>query len=48
VRPRRRWEENNEMNLKEVGRGGVDCNELFQDRVQCRVLPNTVMKLRIP
>ena len=31
-RPRRRWEDNIRMDLREVGCGGVDWMELAQDR----------------
>ena len=31
-RPRRRWEDNIKMDLQEVGCGGMDWNELPQDR----------------
>jgi hypothetical protein len=31
-RPRRRWEDNIEMDLQEVGCGGMDWNDLAQDR----------------
>ena len=31
-RPRRRWEDNNKMDLQEMGYGGMDCIELAQDR----------------
>jgi len=31
-RPRRRWKGNIQMNLKEVGCGGMDWTELAQDR----------------
>jgi hypothetical protein len=31
-RPRRRWEDNISMDLQEMGCGGMDCNELAQDR----------------
>jgi len=31
-RPRHRWEDNIEMNLQEVGCGGMDWIELSQDR----------------
>jgi len=30
-RPRRRWEDNIEMNLQEVGCGGIDWLDLAQD-----------------
>jgi len=47
-RPRRRWEDNIKMDLREVGRGGGDWMELAQDRDRWRALVNTVMKLRVP
>ena len=47
VRPRRRWEDNIKMDLREVGRGG-DWMELAQDRARWRSLVNTVMNLRVP
>jgi hypothetical protein len=31
-RPRRRWEDNIKMNLREVGWGGIDRFDLVQDR----------------
>jgi hypothetical protein len=31
-RPRRRWDDNNKMDLKEVGCGGMDWIDLAQDR----------------
>jgi hypothetical protein len=34
-RPRRRWEDNVKMNLKEVGWGGMDWIDLAQDRDRC-------------
>ena len=46
-RPRRRWEDNIEMDLREVG-GGGDCMELAQDRNRWRALVNTVMNFRVP
>jgi len=45
-RPRRRWEENIKMDLREVGRGG-DRMELAQDTDRWRALVNTVMNLRV-
>jgi len=46
-RPRRRWEYNIKMDLREVGWGG-DWMELAQDSDRWRALVNTVMNLRIP
>ena len=46
-RPRRRWEDNIKMDLREVGRGG-DWIELAQDRDSWRTFLNTVMNLRVP
>ena len=47
-RPRRRWEDNIKMNLKEVGCGGMDWIELTQNRDRWRALVNVVMNLRVP
>jgi len=46
-RPRRRWEDNIKMDLREVG-GGGDWMELAQDRERWRALVNTVMNFRVP
>jgi len=46
-RPRRRWEDNIKMDLREMG-GGGDRMELAQDRDRWRALVNTVMNLRVP
>src|SRR5215469_13420277 len=46
-RPRRRWEDNIEMDLEEVG-GVGDWMELAQDRDRWRALVNTVMNFRVP
>jgi hypothetical protein len=47
-RPRRRWEDNIRMYLRETGWGGMDWLNLAQDRDQWRTLVNTVMNLRVP
>ena len=47
-KPRRRWDDNIKMALREVGCGGGEWMELAQDRDRWRVLVNTVMNLRVP
>jgi hypothetical protein len=47
-RPRRRWEDNIKMDLREIGINGANCIQLAQDRVQWRVFVNMVMNLRVP
>jgi hypothetical protein len=47
-RPRRRWEDNIKMHLREIGIDGANWIRLAQDRVQWRAFVNTVMKLRVP
>jgi hypothetical protein len=47
-RPRRRWVDNIEMDLLEIGWGGVDWIGLGQDRDMWRALVNAVMNLRVP
>ena len=46
-RPRRRWEDNIKMNLREVG-GGGDWMEMAQDMDRWRALVNTVMNFWVP
>jgi len=43
-RPRPGWEDNNKMDLQEVGCGGMGWIELAQDRA----LENAVMNFRVP
>ena len=47
-RPRRRWEGNIMIDLKEVGYGGMDWIDLAQDRDGWWALANAVMNLRVP
>jgi len=47
-RPRRRWDDNIKMDLREIGIDGADWIQLAQDRVQWRDSVNTAMKLRVP
>jgi hypothetical protein len=46
-RPRRRWEDNVKADLQEVGCGGMDWIELYQDRDKWWALVNEVMNLRV-
>jgi hypothetical protein len=47
-RPRRRWVDNVEMDLREIGWDDMVWLDLAQDRDQWRALVNTVMNLRVP
>jgi hypothetical protein len=47
-RPRHRWEDNIEMDLREIEIDGTNWIRLTQDRVQWRAFVNTVMNLRVP
>jgi hypothetical protein len=47
-RPRRRWEDNIKMDLREIGFRDVDWIHLAQDRDRWRALVNTVMNLQFP
>jgi hypothetical protein len=47
-RPRRRWEDNIKMDLREIECGGMDWIDLAHDRDQWRAIVNTVMNLRVP
>jgi hypothetical protein len=46
--PRRRWEDNIRMDLREMGLEGVDWIQLAQDRVQWRASVNSVINLKVP
>jgi hypothetical protein len=46
-RPRRRWEDNTKIDLREIGWGGMDLIDLAQYRDQWRALVNTVLNLRV-
>ena len=47
-RPMPRWEDNIQMNLQEVGWGGMDWIDMAQDTNRRRVLVNDVMNLQVP
>ena len=47
-RPRRRWEDNIKMYIKEVGCRVMDWIELAHDRDRWRAVVNVVMNIRIP
>jgi hypothetical protein len=47
-RPRRRWEDNIRIDLRETAWERVDWMHVTQDRDQWRGLANTVMNLRVP
>jgi hypothetical protein len=48
IRPRRRWEDNIKLDLRETGIDGANWIQLTQDRVHWRAFVNTVMNLRVP
>jgi hypothetical protein len=45
---RHRWEDNNMMDLQEVGCGFTDWIELAEDRDRWRALEKAVMNLQVP
>jgi hypothetical protein len=47
-RPKRRWEDNITIDLREIGFGDVDWIYWAQHRDRWRSLVNTVMNLRVP
>jgi hypothetical protein len=46
--PRRGWEDNIKMDLREIGIDEANWIQLVQDRVQWRACVNMVMNLRVP
>jgi hypothetical protein len=46
-RPRRRWEDNIKLDVREIRIDGANWTHLAQDRVQWRPFVNTVIKLRV-
>jgi hypothetical protein len=47
-RPRRRWEDNIKIGLREIGIDGANWIQLAQDRVEWRAFVSMVMNLRVP
>jgi hypothetical protein len=47
-RPRRRRADNNKIELREIGLGGMDWIDLSQYSEMWRAVVNTVMNLRVP
>ena len=46
-RPRRRWEDNFRMDLREIGINTRNCVDLAKDRDYWRVLVNVALNLRV-
>jgi hypothetical protein len=47
-RPKRRWEDDIKMDLREIGIDGANWIQLARDRIQWRAFVNTVMNFRVP
>jgi hypothetical protein len=47
-RPTRRWEDNVNLDVREIGIDGANWIQLAQDRVQLRAFVNTVMNPKVP
>jgi hypothetical protein len=47
-KPRRRWEDNIKLDLREIWIDGANWIQLAQDKVRWRAFVNTVMNLRVP
>jgi hypothetical protein len=48
VHPSTSWSSQWPMDLREIGKGGIDWIDLAQDKDQWRALVNTVMNLQVP
>jgi hypothetical protein len=46
-RPKRSWEDNSTLDLREIGIDGANWIQLARDRVQWRAFVNTLMNLRV-
>jgi hypothetical protein len=46
-RPRRKWEYNIRLDLREIGIDGANWIRLARDRIQWRVFVNMIMNLRV-
>jgi hypothetical protein len=47
-KPRRMWEDNIRMDLREIGWSGIDWIDLAQDKDQWKAVVNMVMNFRVP
>jgi hypothetical protein len=47
-RPRHRWEDNIQIDIREIGWGCMDWIDMAQDRAEWRLLVNIAMNLRAP
>jgi hypothetical protein len=47
-KPRRRWEDNIKMDLREIGIDGANWIKLAPDKFQWRAFVNTEMNIRVP
>jgi hypothetical protein len=47
-RPKRRWEDNIKLDVREIGIDGANWIRVAQDTVQWRAFVNTVMNLGVP